>query len=247
MIPPLVLLPGTLCDATLFEHQVRYLSTWTRPLALEVHHHDTLAEVARSILEQVEGTFALAGLSYGGIVAFEIWRQAPYRVAKLALLNTNPHEASPPTRERQQRMVGMAVLGEFRAITTDYLKDAMLHPAHQTNLALRQHVLRMAESVGKDGFLNQIKAQLNRPSSLPILSQITCPTLVLAGQEDRVTPLALHVEMADALPNSHLVVLEQCGHLSTLEQPEAVNHALRDWLTDEGIWKKERYETESPA
>jgi pimeloyl-ACP methyl ester carboxylesterase len=233
---PLLLLPGTLCDATLFAHQVAHLADIACPQVVAVHLQDDLREVARYVLSQVEGPFALAGLSYGGIVACEMWRQAAARIVKLALLNTNPRPPSPETRERQQLFVGMAHLGEFRSITTNFLKDAMLHPDHRRDLALREAVLKMAESIGIQGFVNMVKAQLSRPDSLPDLPHITCPTLVLTGREDTVVPLPVHVEMAQALPNSRLVIVEQCGHLSTMEQPEIVTGALREWLTESGAW-----------
>lgn len=233
---PLLLLPGTLCNATLFAHQVAHLEDVARPQVVAVHLQDDLRAVARYVLSQVEGPFAVAGLSYGGIVAFEMWRQAAARIVKLALLNTNPRPPSSETRERQQRFVGMAHLGEFRSITTDFLKDAMLHPDHRRDLKLREAVLDMAESIGVQGFVNTVRAQLSRPDSTPDLPRITCPTLVLTGREDTVVPLPVHVEMAQALPRSRLVIVEQCGHLSTMEQPEIVTGALREWLTESGAW-----------
>lgn len=235
---PLLLLPGTLCDATLFEHQLEHLSDVVVPQAVDVHLQDNLPEVAQYVLSQVDGQFAVAGLSYGGIVAFELWRQAPERVAKIALLNTNPHPAAPQTKEAQQRFVGMAHLGEFREVTTDYLKDVMLHPDHQKDLILREKVLNMAETIGIEGFVNEVKAQLARPDATPDLPNITCPTLVLTGREDTIVPLFAHEAMHEKLPNSHLVVIEHCGHLSTMEQPQRVTDALRDWLTSDGIWKE---------
>lgn len=233
---PLVLLPGTLCSAALFAHQVEHLADIAAPRVIDVHLQDTLPAVARYVLEQVDGQFAAVGLSYGGIVAFELWRQAPERIVKLALLNTNPRAASAEMRQRQQRFVGMAHGGEFRSITTDFLKDAMLHPDHRQNRALRDLVLRMAEQIGVQGFVNTVKAQLARPDSLPDLPRITCPTLVLSGCEDTVVPAAVHIEMVNALPNARLVMVERCGHLSALEQPEIVTAALRDWLTGSGGW-----------
>lgn len=237
---PLLLLPGTLCDASLFAHQVPNLTDVALPRVVDVHRQDTLPAVAQYVLSQVEGRFAVAGLSYGGIVAFELWRQAPGRIAKMALLNTNPHPASAQTRARQQRFVGMAHRGAFREITTDFLKDVMLHPDHQKDRQLREQVLAMAQHIGVQGFVNEVQAQLSRPDARPELPGITCPTLVLTGRDDQVIPLPVHEQMADALPNSRLVVVEHCGHLSTMEQPEAVTQALRDWLTEAGIWTKDR-------
>jgi pimeloyl-ACP methyl ester carboxylesterase len=236
---PLLLLPGTLCDATLFQHQMQHLRDIAAPQVVDVHQQDNLPDVARYVLAQVTGQFAVAGLSYGGIVAFELWRQAPERIVKLALLNTNPHDAAPQTRANQQRFVGMAHLGEFRAITTDFLKDIMLHPDHQKDQTLRAKILTMAQTIGIDGFVNEVKAQLARPSAIPDLPNITCPTLVLTGREDTVIPVAIHEEMAQQLPNSRLIILEHCGHLSTLEQPQQTTQALRDWLTGVGFWKEQ--------
>lgn len=235
---PLLLLPGTLCDATLFDYQVVHLQDIVKPQVIDVHLQDNLPDVARYILSQVDGDFAVAGLSYGGIIAFELWRQAPERITKMALLNTNPYPAAPQTKEAQQRFVGMAHLGEFREVTTDYLKDVMLHPDHQKDLALREKVLNMAKTIGIDGFVNEVKAQLARPDASQDLPSITCPTLVLTGRQDTVVPLFAHQAMDEKLPNSHLVVIEHCGHLSTMEQPEHVTQALRDWLTGSNIWKE---------
>jgi pimeloyl-ACP methyl ester carboxylesterase len=233
---PLLLLPGTLCNEALFAHQMAHLTDIARPQVVAVHLQDNLQDVARYVLQQLEGSFAVVGLSYGGIVAFELWRQAASRIKGMALLNTTPRAVSPETRERQQRFVGMAHLGEFRSITTDFLKDAMLHPDHRRDQKLREAVLDMAQTIGIQGFVNTVKAQLNRPDSTGDLARITCPTLVLTGREDNVVPLPVHVEMAQALPNSHLIVVEQCGHLSTMEQPEVVTGALRQWLIDSGRW-----------
>ncbi|MEO1289732.1 MAG: alpha/beta hydrolase [Chloroflexota bacterium] len=227
---PLLLLPGTLCDATLFEYQVKNLVDVCDPCVVDVHLQDNLPDVAQYVLSQVEGEFAVAGLSYGGIVAFELWRQAPNRVAKMAFLNTNPYPAAEQTKVNQQRFVGMAHLGEFREVTTDFLKDVMLHPDHQKDQVLREKVLKMAETIGINGFVNEVKAQIVRPNSMDDVPNITCPTLVLTGREDTVVPLVAHQAMHDAFPNSNLVIIEHCGHLSTMEQPEQVTAHLREWL-----------------
>ena len=231
---PLALLPGTLCDAQLFAPQVAALADVAAPQVVDMTQSATLAGAAADVLVAMPERFALAGLSYGGIVAFEVWRQAPARVLGMALLNATHLPPSPQTKEAQQRFVGMAVTGEFREITTDYLKDRMLHPAHQLDMHMRETVLAMAQSVGKAGFINQVKAQLARPDSTPTLPTITCPALVLTGREDQVCTVQIHEQMAAAIPNATLKIIEECGHLSTLEQPEAVNDAMRMWLQQIG-------------
>ena len=227
---PLVLLSGTLCDALLWEYQLTHLADIASMQVGDLTQSDMLSGVARDVLAAAPEKFALAGLSYGGIVAFEIMRQAPERVLKLALLNTTPKAVSLEKKEAQQRFVGMAHTGEFREITTDYLKDAMLDPQHQKDMVLRAKILQMAENIGIEGFINQIKAQLQRPDSTPDLEQIACPTLLLTGRMDQLCTVALHEEMAAKIPFSRLVIVENCGHLSTMEQPEIVTQAMHEWL-----------------
>jgi pimeloyl-ACP methyl ester carboxylesterase len=227
---PLALLPGTLCNALMWQPQVVALGDIADPHVIDTSLHDTLAGVVEYIYTQMPRPFALAGLSYGGIVAFEMWRRYPQAVSHLALLDTTPYAASPQKREIQQQLVGMALLGEFREVTTEHLKDAMLHPENAADMDLRARILQMAEQVGMTGFVNQIKAQLERPDSTPDLPTITVPTLVLCGEQDTLCTPEMHREMARQVPNSTLHIVPRCGHLSTLEQPDAVNAAMRAWL-----------------
>lgn len=236
---PLVLLPGTLCDARLFEHQLSHLTDVVVPQVIDVHRQDNLKDVASYVLAQVDGHFAVAGLSYGGIVALEICRQAPQRVTKLALLNTNPYAASEPIQQHQLRYVdALSADDDIRQVAFNFLKSLPLHPDDQLNVTLCNQVVDMSETIGITGFVNEIKAQLARPDVMSDLPNITCPTLVVAGRDDRIVPLPAHKAMAEQLPNGHLVVLDNCGHLTTIEQPERATQILRDWLTDDGIWKQ---------
>ena len=225
----LVLIPGTLCDRSLFTHQVTGLSDLADCRVMDSSMEEELGAMADAILSEVEGNFALLGLSYGGIVAFEILRRAPHRVGRLVLLNTNFRPPSETTRMNQERWVGMTFLGRFEEVTTDILTDLMLHPDHARNPAMRTAVLDMARTVGKTGFLRQVKSQLGRPDSTADLSNITCPTLLITGREDKLCSVELHQEMARLIPGATLEIIEQCGHLSTLEQPDAVNQCIRNW------------------
>jgi pimeloyl-ACP methyl ester carboxylesterase len=236
---PLVLLPGTLCDRRLFTMLIERLADVAVCTVGDVSRSDSVQAVARDVLRTAPERFALAGLSYGGIIAFEIMRQQPERVTHLALLNTTPYPPTETTRGRLGTFAAMAAGGEFRAITTEHLKDTLLHPDHRHNPTLRRIVLEMAESVGVDGFLNQVRAQLARPDSSGDLARITCPTLVLTGRQDAVCTVAIHEAMATQLSNARLVIIDRCGHLSTLEQPEHVAHAMRAWLAWEPARKQE--------
>jgi pimeloyl-ACP methyl ester carboxylesterase len=228
---PLVFLPGTLCDARLFGPVMLRLRDVAACSVGDVARSARVEAAARDVLAAAPPRFALAGLSYGGIVVFECVRQAPERVTHLALLNTTPHPPSDAMRARLHEFLLMAEQGEFRRITTDHLKDTMLHPEHRAILTLRQTILEMAEYIGIGGFLNQVSAQLARPDSVPTLAQIACPTLVMAGADDTVCPPAISQFMAEQIAGARLVVLERCGHLCTLEQPDAAADALRAWLT----------------
>lgn len=223
------MIPGTLCDVSLFDNQIRGISDLVNCKAVDCSRSDNLAEIATLILSETKGDFALLGFSYGGIIAFEILRQAPQRITKLILLNTNYKAPSETTIESQRKYLKMVETGDFRKITTDFTKESMLHPDHAKNLEIRDKVLKMALSVGETGFKNQVKSQLNRPDSSRDLQKINCPTLIITGREDRICPPFLHQEMAQLIPDSELVIIEECGHLSTLEQPEVLNDTIRKW------------------
>jgi len=207
MRKPLIMIPGTLCDSTLFQYQQTALQDLADCQVADHSSADSLEEVAANILAAVQGPFSIMGLSYGGIIAFELWRQAAERIERMILLNTNHQKPSDTTRANQQRFLGMSVLGEFREITTDFLKDAMLHPAHARQSEMRSIVLDMALNTGN----------------------IQCPTLIMTGREDKVCTPAMHDEMAKLIPNSTLAIIEHCGHLSTLEQPEEINKIIKNW------------------
>lgn len=225
----LIMIPGTLCDHNLFKYQTEGLKELVDCHVASNNSASNLKQVAKNILDNYSGSFSVMGLSYGGIVAFELLRQAPERINKLILMNTNYKQPSEQTRINQQRFIGMAYLGEFKEITSEILIDAMLHPKKAKNQELREIVLNMALEVRVDGFFNQVKAQLSRPDSTKDLQNIKSSTLIITGREDNICPLKLHEEMAEAIPNSTLKVVDDCGHLSTLEQPEKVNKIIIDW------------------
>lgn len=226
---PLLLLPGLLCDAALWRAQTADLADIAAPLVCDLTRHDSLEAMAASALAGAPEYFSLAGLSMGGYVAQEIMRQAPERVLRLALLDTSARPDTEEQRARRRGLIELAGKGEFKGVTPRLL-PLLLHPDHLADEALVDTVMGMAERVGKEAFLRQQKAILGRPDSRPDLARVACPTLVLCGREDALTPLALHEEMAAAIPGARLEVIEHCGHLATLEHPGAVTEAMRSWL-----------------
>jgi len=225
----LVLLPGLLCDAALWQPQIAALGDIAAASVADLTRHDSLAAMAASVLAAAPEYFSLAGLSMGGYVAQEIMRQAPGRVRRLALLDTSARADTDEQRARRRGLIELAGRGEFKGVTPRLL-PLFIHPDRLQDEPLVEIVTGMAERVGKDAFLRQEKAIMGRPDARADLKRIACPTLVLCGRHDALTPLAVHEEMAAAIRGAKLVVVEESGHLPTLERPEAVNTAMREWL-----------------
>jgi pimeloyl-ACP methyl ester carboxylesterase len=226
---PLVLLPGTLLDAELFGHQIEHLSDATEITVGDLTRDDSIAGMARTVLAATPQRFALAGLSLGGIVAFEIMRRAPERVSRLALLDTTPLPPRPEQLAAWAELGGLAEAGRLDQVV-DRLLLGLFRPGWRADERTERAVRAMAHRVGAAAYGRQLRALAGRADSRPTLGTLTCPTLVLVGRQDALTPVALHEEMAAAIPNAALVTVEQCGHLCPLEQPQAVTAALRDWL-----------------
>lgn len=226
---PLLLVPGLLCTARMWEPQVAALSGDCEITVGEQRLDDSIAAMARRILAGAPDRFALAGLSMGGYVAMEIWRQAPERVQRLALLDTRMTLDSPEEAARRRDLLKQVEVGRFRGIH-ERLLPLIVHPDRLGDADLVGVIADMAEQTGRDGFVNQQRAILGRTDSRPTGPTITVPTLVLCGRQDVLTPLDLHREMADLIPGARLAVIEDCGHLSTLERPQAVNRELGAWL-----------------
>ncbi|MDN3575512.1 alpha/beta fold hydrolase [Chitinimonas viridis] len=229
--PHLLLLPGLLNDARLWQHQTAVLGNMAHVAIADLTGADSIAALATTVLAQAPAErFALAGLSMGGYVALEIMRQAPERVLALALLDTS---ARPDSAQATENRLGLMELAEkdFPAVLATLL-PRLLHPSQLHDAALVGTVNDMATDLGKQVFIRQQTAILGRPDSRPTLGAIRCPTLVLCGKDDVITPLEVHEELVAGIAGAKLVVIETCGHLSTLCQPQQVAEALEVWLFD---------------
>ncbi|MGE0745828.1 MAG: alpha/beta fold hydrolase [Rhodospirillales bacterium] len=233
MTIPLILLPGLLCDAALWQPQVKDLAGIADCMIADLTRHDSMGEFADHVLASAPPRFALAGLSMGGYVAQEIMRRAPERVSRLALLDTSSRADTEEQSARRRGLIELAKMGNFRGVTPRLL-PLLIHPDRLHDEPLTETVMGMAERVGIAAFLRQQQAILTRKDGRPDLPRIACPTLVLCGRQDQLTPLAVSEEMARLIPGARLVVVENCGHLSTLERPLEVNLALREWMRAPG-------------
>ncbi|MEO8313547.1 MAG: alpha/beta hydrolase [Pseudomonadota bacterium] len=231
----LILVPGLLCDATVWRGQVGALAG---SCSVHIATHglrDSLAEMAGHILDTAPPTFSLAGHSMGGRVALEVLRRAPERVTRLALLDTG-FEALPAgdagERERvgRYRLLDIARRDGMLAMGREWA-SGMVHPSRLADdAALMDAIHQMIARASLAQFEAQIHALLQRPDCTELLAGIHVPTLLLCGREDGWSPLARHVEMAQRIVGSVLVDVPDCGHMSTMEQPRAVTSALRAWL-----------------
>jgi len=225
----LLLLPGLICDARLWDAQVRALAARATVQVADLTTAGTMAALAADVLAKAPtGRFALVGLSMGGYCALEIVRQAPERVAALALLDTSARPDTPESTANRRRLVALAAQNYERVV--EELLPKLVAPAHLSDPAIAGAVRAMAGAFDATSFARQQEAIISRADSRPLLPSIACPTLVLCGREDALTPLAIHEEMAAAIPGARLVVLEGSGHLSPLERPAAVTAALAAWL-----------------
>ncbi len=231
--PTLVLLPGLLCDAAVWQAQCAALPG-LECIVPDYGARDSLAAMARQVLEDVAAPrFALAGHSMGGRVALEMARLAPGRIERLALLDTGfqprvAGEAGEAELRERMALLALARAQGMRAMGQRWARG-MVHPA-QLDAPVFETILAMIARKTPDVFAAQIRALLGRPDARPVLQALRCPTLLLCGRQDTWSPLARHEDMRDLVAGSELVVIEDAGHMTTMEQPEAVSAALARWL-----------------
>ncbi len=232
--PTLLLVPGLLCDAAVWEQQQAALAPRADILVADHGTLDSLAAMATRVLECVPGRFAIAGHSMGGRVAFEVLRQAPERVSGLALLDTACQPLAPGAAGEQERHGRLALLAlarrsGMRAMAGEWVRG-MVHPQRLEDRALIEAILGMFERKSPDIFAAQIHALLGRPDARGLLAAIRCPTLVLCGAQDAWALPQGHRDMAAGIAGSTLAEIADCGHMAPMERPAEVSAALAAWL-----------------
>lgn len=237
-MPPcsLVLLPGLLCDHATWEPQFAGLAGLAECRIVDYGAAASIGAMAAAAMAGAPPRFAVAGHSMGGRVALELVRRVPERIERLALLDTG-YQARPAgaagEAEASQRadLLALARSAGMRAMGRQWSRQ-MVHPDRLADTALMTAILDMIERKTPDIFAAQIQALLGRPDATALLPAITCPTLLLCGRDDAWSPFARHAEMAALMPGCRLVGVDDCGHMATMERPDAVTDAMRDWLTD---------------
>lgn len=222
--PRLILIPGTLNDAGLWRDQIAPLSLVADVTVADITQGETLADLARQVLQQVSGPFILAGFSLGGIVAQEILQQVPERVLGLALMDTTMLPDSPAGQARRDAMVKAARAAPRFIGMSDRLLESYLGPKALTEGQVGPRIQEMTTRLGVEVFIRQ--SLLERRDTRALLQSVTVPALILFGSHDRITPPALHHEMAALIPQARLIEVPDSGHMTPMEQPEAVTSAL---------------------
>ena len=229
MPEPIVLLPGMMCDARLFAPQIVDLSRDHAVMVAPITQGERVEEIASALLDVLPVKFALAGLSMGGIVAMELLRRAPERITRLALMDTNPLAETPQSAAAYEPMIIGARAGRLDEVLRGFMKPDFLAPGPQRPAVLNQ-VYEMGRDLGPDVLVRQVRALQRRRDQQPTLRRCKVPTLILCGAHDTLTPLKRHAFMAELIPYARLEVIEDAGHLPTLEAPEATTAALRVWM-----------------
>lgn len=229
MDEPLIFLPGMCCDARLFAPQLAVLSRSRTVTVCPVGQADQINRIVEDLLPHLPARFALAGLSMGGIVAMEMIRRAPDRVSRLCLMSTDAQTDTPQIAAAREPLIISARVGKLEQALGQVLRPESLAPG-PGRLQVLEVVRQMGIEAGPDQFVRQMRALQRRPDQQGTLRRIRVPTLILCGAHDRLTPVKRHSFMADLVADARLSVIEEAGHLPTLEAPERVTEALQEWL-----------------
>lgn len=227
----LILVPGLLCTADLWRDQIQALSDIVDVIVPDHHLDDDISAIADRILKTAPKKFALAGLSMGGYIAQEIYHRDPSRVTHLALMDTRAAADSEQDKKKRQDFIRLVERGTTFKGVTESLLPMLIHPSRFKDEVLTSRIYQMAEDIGRDGFIRQEIAIMNRKDRTDELGQINCPTLYLTGNEDALIPAQHQQEVAAAIPDAEFHTIAECGHLPTMERPFETNTIMREWLS----------------
>ena len=228
---PVVMVPGLNCSARVYAQQVPALWQFG-PIQIADHRRgNSMAAIAKSILDTAPARFALVGFSMGGYISLEILRQAKDRIIKLALIDTAAAADRPDQTEKRHKNIALTREGRA-AEREEALWPLLVHESRLNDEAVRAIVKEMHQDTGADAYINQQTAIINRADSRPMLKELKMETLIVVGDSDQLTPPAAAKEMHELVAGSHLDVIPNCGHMSTLERPDRVTKLLVEWLAE---------------
>ena len=218
-----------MCDARLFAPQLAAFSHQRAVMVAPLADHDSVGLLAKQVLAIAPEKFALLGLSMGGIVAMEVIRQAPARISRLALFDTNPFAELPEVSANREPQIEAVGRGELYTVMREEMKPNYLSEG-PNKAAILDLCMEMSDTLGPDVFIRQSRALQSRPDQCNSVKSINVPTLILCGRDDRLCPVERHVLMHDLIPGSILKIIDNAAHLPTLENPDDTNKAISQWL-----------------
>ena len=226
---PLVMIPGMMCDERIFAPQIEELVSKRSVHIADISKYDTISDLAADVLSHAPPKFCLVGHSMGGIVAMEICAQAPTRVEKLVLIDTNPLAELEEVKLKREPQISDALSGKLINVIRDEMKPNYLASSENQDIILNI-CLEMALSLGPKVFINQSRALQTRADQQSNIQSINIPVLIMCGSEDKLCTVERHEMMHNMISNSELKIINNAGHMPTLEQPSETTEVLKEWL-----------------
>ena len=226
---PLVMIPGMMCDERIFAPQIEELVSKRSVHVADISKHDNISDLAADVLSHAPPKFCLVGHSMGGIVAMEICAQDPKRIEKLVLIDTNPLAELEEVKLKREPQISDALSGKLVNVIRDEMKPNYLASSENQDIILNI-CLEMALSLGPKVFINQSRALQTRADQQSNIQSINIPVLIMCGSEDKLCTVERHEMMHNMISNSELKIINNAGHIPTLEQPSETTEVLKEWL-----------------
>jgi len=226
---PLVMIPGMMCDDRIFAPQIEELVSKRSVHVADISKHDNISDLAADVLSHAPPKFCLVGHSMGGIVAMEICAQDPKRIEKLVLIDTNPLAELEEVKLKREPQISDALSGKLVNVIRDEMKPNYLASSENQDIILNI-CMEMALSLGPKVFINQSRALQTRADQQSNIQSINIPVLIMCGSEDKLCTVERHEMMHNMISNSELKIINNAGHMPTLEQPSETTEVLKEWL-----------------
>ena len=226
---PLVMIPGMMCDERIFAPQIEELVSKRSVHVADISKHDNISDLAADVLSNAPPKFCLVGHSMGGIVAMEICAQDPKRIEKLVLIDTNPLAELEEVKLKREPQISDALSGKLINVIRDEMKPNYLASSENQDIILNI-CMEMALSLGPKVFINQSRALQTRADQQSNIQSINIPVLIMCGSEDKLCTVERHEMMHNMISNSELKIINNAGHMPTLEQPSETTEVLKEWL-----------------
>ena len=223
------MVPGMMCDERIFSPQIEELSKNLEVTVADISSFPTVRELASDLLKKAPKSFSLLGHSMGGIVAMEIYSQEPNRIEKLILMDTNPKAELDEVKLKREPQIKDVREGKLLEVMRDEMKPNYLAESENKSSVL-DVCMDMALSLGPDVFINQSRALQKRADQLNTIQSINIPVLIMCGSEDKLCTVERHEMMHNMISDSDLKIINNAGHMPTLEQPRETTEVIKEWL-----------------